>query len=817
MHRLLAVATVSLTSVVFAFALPAAAAVPSGFSDTVVANPAGNPLSSPTGITPLAGSRALITEKSGAVRVLGSDGAIVAADALSLVVCSGNEMGLLGAAVDPAFALNGFVYLYYTRNGGDCSSPTGRFNRVSRFTMTANTILPASEFVLLDNIAARGGNHNGGDLEVGQDGYLYVSVGDSGQNPRGTNDTAAEDLSLLNGKILRITTVGGIPADNPFVGDSAAASCATVGVAAPTSTKCLEVYDWGLRNPYRFAFDTNAGATKFFINDVGQGTWEEVDQGGTGLNYGWNNREGACDTGSETSCPPTPAGFTDPLTSYAHRSGCTFITAGAFVPNGVWPAQYDNSYLFADGGCGKVFQRTGAGSVDYANPFATTTGVIVDMAFVTQGPDPTLYYVTNASGQLHAITYDAPASANTSPLGYTPLAAATRPYDTRNNVGVAPGVIGAGTTRYIDLGIDDPNVKAALVNLTMINAQGTGYVVASEGRTEHPTTSNLNVAPGEVAANTSIVPVDSTGNIVLYASVTTDVLVDVMGTFSAATPGQTTGRFSPLTPARLIDTRQDANTTDNVYSETNVSLQDFYVSGDCLPLHYCQATARNSTVQVPVAGKLGVPATVKAVALLVTGVSTALGGNFPGYATVLPTGAAQPPTSNLNTNGNGDARPNLVIVPLGADGSITIHLAALPDVLVDVAGYFVDSNSGAGLYHVTPPSREVDSRIPTGFGPLAIDATQTLDPASPIPGTAIAVSQNVTMTHSLGGGYVTAYPSDQARPLASNANVSGPNQDHASLTFTKVGANGAGAIAFYSSGGTDLVVDITGYFEGASS
>lgn len=798
MRRLLAVVTVTLSSLAVGLGvspLPAAA-LPAGFADTVVPNPAGNALSGPTGIAPLAGGRALITEKSGTVRVLGSDGALVASDALALNVCAGSEMGLLGAAADPAFALNGYVYLYYTRNAGDCSSSTGRFNRVSRFTMSGNTIIQQSELVLLDNIAARGGNHNGGDLEVGQDGYLYVSVGDSGQNPRGTNDTAAEDPSLLNGKILRITTTGGIPPDNPFAGDANGVACATAGISTPTSKKCLEIYDVGLRNPYRLAFDTNTGATKFFINDVGQGTWEEVDEGGKGLNYGWNNREGACDTGSETSCPPTPAGFTDPLTSYAHSSGCTYITAGAFVPNGVWPAQYDNSYLFADGGCGKMWQRTGSGSVDYANPFATTSGVIVDMTFVTQGADPALYYVTNGSSQLHKITYDAPASANASALGYSPLAVASRPYDTRFDIGVAPGAVRAGTTRYVDLGIDDPNVKAALVNLTMINAQGTGYVVASEGRTEHPATSNLNVAPGEVAANTSIVPVDASGNVVIYASVTTDVIVDLMGTFSAVTPGQTGGRFTSLAPARLIDTRIAANSTDNVYTTTPT-------------VNFV------STVNTVVGGRLGVPAAVKAVALIVTGVTKA--GAFPGYATVHPGGTPVPPTSNLNTNGNGDARPNLVVVPLGSNGSIDVTLQSTDDVVIDVAGYFLDSSSGAGLYHVTAPSRQVDTRVPTGFGPLPIDATQALDPGSPIPSTALAISQNVTMTNSLGGGYITAYPSDQPRPVASNANVSGANQDHASLTFTKIGAGGAGSIAYYSSGGTDLVVDITGYFEGASS
>jgi hypothetical protein len=107
----------------------------------------------------------------------------------------------------------------------------------------------------------------------------------------------------------------------------------------------------------------------------------------------------------------------------------------------------------------------------------------------------------------------------------------------------------------------------------------------------------------------------------------------------------------------------------------------------------------------------------------------------------------------------------------------------------------------------------VDTRTPLGFGSLGIDTGHSIDPGATVPNTASAVSENVTMTQTLGGGYVTAYPSDVARPLASNGNATAAGQDRAALTFTKIGASGAGSIAYYSSGGTDLVVDITGYFD----
>lgn len=385
-----------------------AIALPTGFTDTQLADSPANPLSAPIAIVPLLSTgRALVLEKGGAARLLQADGTLLAADALDLSPCTDSEMGLLGGAVDPGFATNGFVYLFYSHNAGNCASSTGRFNRVSRFTMSGDTIDPASELILLDNINIPAGNHDAGDLHIGNDGDLYVTVGDGGVNPRGTGTagSAAQDLSLFNGKVLRITTTGGVPDDNPFVGVTGAQSCATAGISAPTTAVCTEIYAYGLRNPFRFAIDPNAGATRFFINDVGQSLWEEVDNGGSGLNYGWDVREGDCVNGSTTDCAPTPAGYTDPIAVYNHSIGCTYITAGVFIPNGIWASNFDGGYLFADGGCGKIFLMTSGGTVDYDNPFAQTSGVIVDMAFLTQGGQTALYYVTNSTSQIHKIAF----------------------------------------------------------------------------------------------------------------------------------------------------------------------------------------------------------------------------------------------------------------------------------------------------------------------------------------------------------------------------------------------------------------------------
>src|SRR5262249_14039392 len=152
----------------------------------------------------------------GQVRVIANDTLVSpAAIDLSGVICNGEEQGVLGVAVDPAFATNGFVYLYYTHNAtGGCE------NRVSRFVMTGNAIAASSETVLVDGIPSPSGIHNAGDLHFGRDGYLYISVGDGGcdyngdSGCAGAND-ASRDQNVLVGKILRITSTGGIPPSNP--------------------------------------------------------------------------------------------------------------------------------------------------------------------------------------------------------------------------------------------------------------------------------------------------------------------------------------------------------------------------------------------------------------------------------------------------------------------------------------------------------------------------------------------------------------------------------------------------------------------------
>ena len=243
-----------------------------------------------------------------------------------------------------------------------------------------------------------------GDVQFGPDRLLYISVGDGGcdylgdSGCAGAND-AARDLHVTLGKILRITTTGAIPAGNPFTG-SDSVRCNKTGRAAP-GQKCRETFAWGLRNPFRIAFDPNAAGTRFFINDVGQNAWEEIDEGRAGADYGWNVREGHCANGSTTNCGAPPAGMTNPIFDYAHANGCASITGGAFVPRGVWPAEFEGQYLFGDYVCGRIFRLARNGDGTYTNTtFASGLGAssAVTLLFGPWEGTQALYYTTYAGG-----------------------------------------------------------------------------------------------------------------------------------------------------------------------------------------------------------------------------------------------------------------------------------------------------------------------------------------------------------------------------------------------------------------------------------
>ncbi len=208
--------------------------------------------------------RLFICQQSGKLRVV-QNGTLLATPFLTVPVNDAGERGLLGVAFDPDFETNNFVYVYYT-----ATSPNIH-NRLSRFTANGNVAVPGSEVVLLNLNALSGAtNHNGGAIHFGNDGKLYIAVGDN------ANSANSQTLGNLLGKILRINRDGSIPANNPFFGTASGVNRA--------------IWALGLRNPFTMAFERSTG--RLFINDVGEVSWEEINEGVAGANYGWPTVEG---------------------------------------------------------------------------------------------------------------------------------------------------------------------------------------------------------------------------------------------------------------------------------------------------------------------------------------------------------------------------------------------------------------------------------------------------------------------------------------------------------------------------------------------
>ena len=363
------------------------------FSDALLANG----LSNPTAMALAPDGRMFVAQQGGALRVI-KNGVLLSAPFVIVTTDAAGERGLLGVAFDPNFATNHFVYVYYT------ATTPNTHNRVSRFTVNGDVAVAGSETVLLDlNPLSSATNHNGGAIHFGQDGKLYIGVG---ENANGAN---SQTLANLLGKLLRINADGSIPTDNPFFGTASGVNRA--------------IWAIGLRNP--FTFSVQPGTGRIFINDVGQNTWEEINDGIAGSNYGWPSSEG------QTSDPS----FRSPLFAYGHGStsttGCA-IAGGAFYnPSNVqFPADFVGKYFFADlcGGWIRRFDPATGTAVDFRSGYQAPVDLVV-------GPDGTLYVLTRGDGPCtwFALGADRPTtvatggSSGTSTSSYSSATASHRP------------------------------------------------------------------------------------------------------------------------------------------------------------------------------------------------------------------------------------------------------------------------------------------------------------------------------------------------------------------------------------------------------
>lgn len=341
--------------------------LPANFSQVLVANG----ISNPTTMQFAPDGRLFVAEQTGALRII-KNGTLLSQPFVTLSVNASGERGLLGIAFDPAFNTNHYIYLYYTAS-------SAANNRISRFTANGDVAVAGSEVVILNlDPLSSATNHNGGTMQFGKDGKLYIGVGEN------ANPSNAQNLDTYHGKILRINPDGSVPSGNPFASGSA---------------QRQRVWAYGMRNPFTLTVEPGTG--RIFVNDVGQNTWEEVNDCTTGGgNYGWPNAEGISNNSS----------YVNPIYTYQHGSGSGLgcaITGGTFFnpASTNYPAQYSGNYFFLDY-CGNWIDKlTLNGSMAMRSQFASSiAGSPVCMA---TGPDGNLYFLSRSNAAVYKIVYTA--------------------------------------------------------------------------------------------------------------------------------------------------------------------------------------------------------------------------------------------------------------------------------------------------------------------------------------------------------------------------------------------------------------------------
>src|SRR3989338_4837929 len=291
-------------------ASPAKAALPANFQATQVV---GTGLNGPSGFGIAPDGRIFILERTGAIKIY-KNGQLLPQEFANLPSANSGDRGLIGIAFDPNFAQNHFVYFYYT-SSGDLLNRLVRFDASGDIGTNGPVLVyktqTPSEFL-----------HVGGTVAFGPDGKLYLAVGDNGYPPN------AQDLSNAHGKILRLNRDGSIPGDNPFYGQPG---------------KLGEIWAYGFRNPWRFQFDSGTG--KLYGGEVGESSFEEINEIVRGQNYGWPICEGYCGNPN----------FKEPLHAYSHGGfSSSAITAGPVYRGNSFPNEYQGNFFFGDYGQGFI-------------------------------------------------------------------------------------------------------------------------------------------------------------------------------------------------------------------------------------------------------------------------------------------------------------------------------------------------------------------------------------------------------------------------------------------------------------------------------
>ncbi len=345
-----------------------------------------NAFDQPVDIANAGDERLFIVEKRGTIRIMSKDGTINESFFLDIrdqIADSGGERGLLGLAFHPDFENNGYFFINYTDDEND--------TQVSRFKVSDDDpdIADSESELEIINIEQPFGNHNGGCLKFGSDGFLYIGTGDGG-NAGDPRDLAQDRLDLL-GKMLRIDVNNStaeqpyaVPSDNPFLG------------AATTRD---EIWSIGLRNPWRYSFDRLTG--DLWIGDVGQNAFEEIHRQPVsstgGENYGWRCYEGDA-TFNLSGCGDISE-YVFPVDAYPHSIGRS--VTGGFVYRGEQYPDLQGRYLFADFVTGRIWMLTQEEDNNWQRTELLNTG----SSWSTFGEDENgELYIADFSGTIYKIT-----------------------------------------------------------------------------------------------------------------------------------------------------------------------------------------------------------------------------------------------------------------------------------------------------------------------------------------------------------------------------------------------------------------------------
>jgi hypothetical protein len=367
---------------------------------------------------------------------------------------------------------------------------------------------------------------------------------------------------------------------------------------------------------------------------------------------------------------------------------------------------------------------------------------------------------------------------------YTPVAPA-RILDTRDGTGGISGPLGSGSTADVQVsgrgGMPSSGVTAVAMNVTVTEPTATGYLTLFPAGSSRPLAANLNFVPGDVAANLVVVMLGSGGKVSLFNSLgTSHVVFDVAGWYSDAGTAAD-GRYQPVAPARILDTRDGSGGLVRLGPGVGLDLQ--------------------------VAGRGGVPSTgAEAVVMNVA----ATNGTAMSYLTVYPTGDPRPSTSNLNFLA-GETASNRALVRLGSGGRVSVFNAAgSADVVVDVSGWITDGTATgtAGRYNALAPARILDTRSSGAVvGGATTDVQVTGQGGVPASGVT-AVVLNATVTQPAAGGFLTVFAAGSARPMVSDLNYAA-GETRPNLVVVQLGAGGR--VSLFSSATSHVVFDVAGW------